>query len=120
MFSLFIVLLRFSSSLARGPTKCLFLNDEPCMVRPTVINMCRKDVGVLVHSWSPSTCICESSKYLKSIADISVNECDEIIFVIDNLPTKKTNTIATKKTNTVATNITNTASINCHSKNVRD
>ena len=36
MFSLFIVLLHFSESLA---TKCLFLNDEPCMVRPTLINM---------------------------------------------------------------------------------
>ena len=34
MFSLFVVL-RFSSSLA---TKCLFLNDEPCMVRPTLID----------------------------------------------------------------------------------
>ena len=36
MFSLFIVLLSFSKSLA---TKCLFLNDEPCIVRPTIINM---------------------------------------------------------------------------------
>ena len=36
MFSLFIVLLSFSSSLA---TKCLFLNDEPCMVRPTLIRL---------------------------------------------------------------------------------
>ena len=35
MFNLFIVLLSFSSSLA---TKCL-LNDEPCMVRPTLIDM---------------------------------------------------------------------------------
>ena len=38
MFSLikhvFIVLLSFSESLA---TKCLFLNDEPCMVIPTLI-----------------------------------------------------------------------------------
>ena len=36
MFSLFIVLLRFSSSLA---TKYLFLNDETCMARPTLINL---------------------------------------------------------------------------------
>ena len=40
MFSLikqvFIVLLSFSESLA---TKCLFLNDEPYMVRPTLIDM---------------------------------------------------------------------------------
>ena len=34
-----IVLLRFSESLARDQTKYLFLNDEPCMVRPTVIDL---------------------------------------------------------------------------------
>ena len=39
MFSLFIVLLSFVSSLARDRKKCLFLNDEPCMVRPTLIDM---------------------------------------------------------------------------------
>ena len=33
---MFIVLLSFSSSLA---IKCLFLNDEPCMVRPTLIDL---------------------------------------------------------------------------------
>ena len=40
MFSLieqlFTVLLSFSEYLA---TKCLFLNDEPCMVRPTLIDL---------------------------------------------------------------------------------
>ena len=36
MSSLFIVLLSSSESLA---TKCLFLNDEPCMVRPALIDM---------------------------------------------------------------------------------
>ena len=39
MFSPFIVLLRLSKSLARNRTKCLFLNDEPCMVRSTLIDM---------------------------------------------------------------------------------
>ena len=39
MFSLFIVLLNFSKSLPRDQTKCLFLNDEPCMVRPTLVDM---------------------------------------------------------------------------------
>ena len=34
-----IVLLSFSSSLARDQTKCLFLNDEPCMVRPNLIDL---------------------------------------------------------------------------------
>ena len=40
MFSLikqiFIVLLSFSSSLA---TKCLSFNNEPCMVRPTLVDL---------------------------------------------------------------------------------
>ena len=36
MFTLFIVFLSFSEPLA---TKCLFLNDEPCMVRATLIDM---------------------------------------------------------------------------------
>ena len=31
-----VVLLSFSESLA---TKCLFLNDGPCMVRPTLIDL---------------------------------------------------------------------------------
>ena len=44
MLRLFIVSLGFSSSLAReakvfDQTKCLFLNDELCIVRPTLINM---------------------------------------------------------------------------------
>ena len=44
MFSLFIALLIFSESLAgkamvSDRTVCLFLNDEPCMVRPTRIDM---------------------------------------------------------------------------------
>ena len=36
---LFIVLLSFSESLARDRTKYLFLNDEPCIVRPSLIDM---------------------------------------------------------------------------------
>ena len=43
MFSLikqvFVVLLSFSMSLARNQTKCLFLNDEPCMVRSILIDL---------------------------------------------------------------------------------
>ena len=39
MFTLFIVLLIFNSYLAHDPTKCLFLNGEPCMVRSTLIDM---------------------------------------------------------------------------------
>ena len=44
---------------------------------------CKKD-----YSWNSSTCICENSKYLKSIANTSVTECDAIIIVIDNVSTK--------------------------------
>ena len=40
-----------------------------------------------------------------------MTECDEIVIVIDNL--------STKKTNTIATNIMSTTSINCYSKKVR-
>ena len=43
MFSIikqvFIVLLSLSESSARNRTKCLFLNDEQCVVRPTLIYM---------------------------------------------------------------------------------
>ena len=68
---------------------------------------CKKD-----YSWNPSTCICENSKYLRSIGYTSVIKCDEIKSVMD--------AVSTKMTNTIATNITSTASKNCHSKKVRD
>ena len=45
------------------------------------------------YSLNPSTCICENSKYLKSFADTSVTKCDEIVIVMNNLSTKKINTI---------------------------
>ena len=64
------------------------------------------------YSWKPSTRICENSKYLKSMADTSVTECDDIIIVTDN--------VSTKNTDSITTNVASTASINCHSKNVRD
>ena len=70
---------------------------------------CEKD-----YSWNPRTCIYENSKYLKSCIDTSVTECDEIVIVMDNLSTKKPNTIATKRAN-----VTSTTKINCHSKKVR-
>ena len=43
-------------------------------------------------SWNTSTCICEKSKYLKSIADASVIACDGIISVMDIVSTNMTNT----------------------------
>ena len=39
MFSLFIVLLSFSSYLAGDRIKCLFLTDEPRIFRPILINL---------------------------------------------------------------------------------
>ena len=44
MFSQFTVLLSFSSSLTRDQTKCLFLNDEPCLIRPTFIDLNPADI----------------------------------------------------------------------------
>ena len=73
-----------------------------------------------VNSRNPSAWICENSKYLKGVADTSVTECDEIVIVMNNLSTKRTNTIRTKKTNTIIINVTSTALINWHSKKVRD
>ena len=47
------------------------------------------------YSWNPSTCICESSKYVKIISDHSKCSCEEIISVMDIVSTKMTRTIAT-------------------------
>ena len=33
------IVLSFSIFLVRDRTKCLFLNDEICMIRPTLIDM---------------------------------------------------------------------------------
>ena len=41
MFSMFIAFISFSKSLAR---KYLLLNDEPCMVRPTLVDMNPNDL----------------------------------------------------------------------------
>ena len=59
---------------------------------------CKKD-----YSWNPSKCICDNRKYLKSIANTSVIECDEIITVMD--------IVSTKMRSTIATNVTSTTSI---------
>ena len=50
------------------------------------------------YIWNPSTCICENSRYLKSIV------CDEIINVTDGGLTNVTNTIPTNVTSTVSIN----------------
>ena len=62
-------------------------------------------VGILPH-------VFVRTKYLKSIPNTSVTERVEIIIVMDN--------VSTKKSNTIATNVTSTASVNCQSKKVRN
>ena len=51
---------------------------KTCQLECINYRTCKKD-----YNWNPSTCICENSKYLKSIADSSVIECDGIITVMD-------------------------------------
>ena len=77
------------------------LNNKTCQCECKNCHKCKKD-----YSWNSSTCICENSKYLKSIADTSVTECDEVISVMD--------IVSTKMTDTIATNV----SINCDTKKV--
>ena len=77
-------------------------NNRICQCECTNYRKCKKD-----YSWNPGRCICDNSKYLKSIADTSVIEYDEIIFV--------KNIVSTKMANTVATNVAK----HCHSKKVR-
>ena len=89
MFSLFIALLSCSQSLAcvaktSDLIKCLFLNDEPCMARPSLIDMnpvelkyypfiislnkCTGSCNVL----SPKICVPKETK------DICVKACNMI------------------------------------------
>ena len=58
----------------------------------------------------PNTCICENSKYLKSIVENSVI-CDEIVSVTDS--------VSTNVTNMISTNVMSTVSINSGDKKVR-
>ena len=74
-------------------------NNKTCQCTCKNYRKCKEN-----YSWNPSTCICENSKYLKSIADTILTEFDEIIIVMDNLSTKKTNTIATNVTSTDSVN----------------
>ena len=54
MFSMFIVLFSFSNSLV---IKCLFLNDEPCMVRPTLIDMNPNEIKYYSFMISFNKCV---------------------------------------------------------------
>ena len=65
-------------------------NKETCQCQCKNYLKCKKD-----FSWNPSTSISENDKYLKSILDTSVITCNEILYVMDIVSTKMTNTIAT-------------------------
>ena len=58
-------------------------SNKTCQSERKSYRKCKKD-----YSWNPSTCICEDSKYLKSIADTPVIMCDKIISVMDIVSTK--------------------------------
>ena len=94
---------KFNSATCNSNEKC---NNHKCQCEFKKQHVFRKD-----YSWNPSTCICEISRYLKSIADDSVIVFDKIINVAD--------AVSTYVTYTVAANVTSTASINSDNKNVR-
>ena len=49
-------------------------------------------VKTIISVKNLSTCICENSKYFKSVVNTSVSKCDEIVIGMHNLSTKKINT----------------------------
>ena len=62
------------------------MSFKSCNSNHGIIKHVYVNVKTIVHakkiiSWNPSTCLCENNNYLKSIADNSVIEYDEIIFV---------------------------------------
>ena len=95
---------KFNSAICSSNQKW---NNTTCQNECKNYRKCKKD-----YSRNPNTFICENSKCLKSIANTSITECDEIIIVID--------AITTKNANTIATNVRSTASINRHSKKVKE
>ena len=65
MFGVFIVLWDFSKSLARDLRKCLFLNDELCLVRPTLINMNPNELKYYPYNViSPKIWLPKDTKYI--------------------------------------------------------
>ena len=55
-------------------------NNKICQCECKNYYKCEKD-----YSSNPITCICENSKYLKSVADTSVTNRDKIVVVMNNL-----------------------------------
>ena len=69
------------------------MNNKTCQCECKNYDNCNKNKD---YSWNPSTCICENDKYLNSIADNSVIQCDQTITVMDIISTKNTNPTANK------------------------
>ena len=63
-------------------------NNKICQCECKNFCKCEKDYGL-----NSSTFIYENSKYLNSVADTSVTKCDEIVILVNNVLTKKTNAI---------------------------
>ena len=80
----FIVLLSFCKSLA---TKCLFLNDEPCMVRPTLIDM--NHVELKYHPFMISLNECTRSCNVLSTKMYTPKETKDINVKAFNMITNK-------------------------------
>ena len=59
---MFIVLLRFIESLA---TKCVSLNDEPCMVIPTLIDLNPVELKYYPFMFSLNKCVEVLMSYLQ-------------------------------------------------------
>ena len=83
MFSLFIVLWSFSESIANNRTKCLFLNDEPCLVRPTLID--KNPAELKYYSFIISLNKCTESCNILSPKICVPNETEDINVKVFNM-----------------------------------
>ena len=98
---MFVVLLSFSKSLAHvakvyDQTKCLLLNAEPCMVKPTIIDMnpveLKYDPFMISlnkctaksNVWSLEICLPNETKDINFKAWIMLNQWQNIFHVIVN------------------------------------
>ena len=88
MFSLFIVLSSFRESLAHDPTKCLFLNDKPCMARPIQyypskisLNKCTGSCNVLY----PEICVPKERRDINLKAFYMITNKDEAKVMTEQL-----------------------------------
>ena len=88
MFSLFIILMSFSKSLARvanvsDQTKCIFLNDEPCMGRPALTDV--NTVQLKYYSFMVSLNKCTGSFNVLSTKIYVPKETKDVNFKVFNM-----------------------------------